>query len=132
MPSSQVGADTIALVYDPSDNKTTFTVRILTPKTAGVSLNSLNDSINSFKSFNQNITELTIVSEKPVTINGLNGQEIIYTFYSNKTSYYKKDKLVILEKTPGSTYYFLGGETALQYYKEFEPTFDKIINSFKT
>lgn len=127
----QVTTDTVAYVYDPTDNKTLFTVRLLNSATAGVNLNSLSDASNSFKTFNQNLTGFKVISENPVTINGLNGQEFVYTFYSTYAGYQKQNKAVILEKTPGSTYYFLVGETASQYYKEFSPTFDKIINSFK-
>jgi len=127
-PAYAVTLDTVAYVYDPNDNSTVFTVRKL-----GINLASLSDAVNQFYSSNQNSTNVfSHISDKPVTINGLNGHEFIYTIkYTYGLGSETKDKAVIIEKTPGQTYYFLIGETPTQKYDELQPTFDKIINSFK-
>ena len=130
-PANEVSTSTIAYVFNESDNNTCFGVRKLVPEPDGINLNSLPEAVNSFKTYNQN-TSFSLISEKPVTINGLKGQEFIYTvkdFWG--LGALKKDKAVLLEKTPGKAYYLLIGESSYQYYDEYEPLFDKIINSFK-
>jgi hypothetical protein len=131
-PPTRATLDTVAYVYDPENNNTVFAVRKLNSD-ADLNLTSLEDAVNTFKSSNQNSSSaFTLISEKPVTINGLNGHEFIYTskaFYGLAAE--TKDKAVFIEKTPGKTYYLIIGETLSENYDELEPTFDKIINSFK-